>query len=162
MMRPWLIWGCCAMIKSPSFTSLKGVLTLNFKLVSYKQEYYSAVWNSLTSTDSNKLELIQWKPFFPGNPLFPVTCHTSLQVFWSLETSHLYKMLHFRQTFCFQSHNLPKIRPYFLWNVGLRLLLCWPKDSEVLLCLLLVLDIANVVLLDVHQLIMPSVVTLVY
>jgi hypothetical protein len=44
-----------------SFSSLECFYVLYFTLVRPRLEYASVVWNSITSTDANKFELIQQK-----------------------------------------------------------------------------------------------------
>jgi hypothetical protein len=44
-----------------SFSSLKRTHILHFTLIRSTDEYASVVWNSITSTDANKLERIQQK-----------------------------------------------------------------------------------------------------
>jgi hypothetical protein len=44
-----------------SFSSLECLYVLDFTLVRPRLEYASVVWNSITSTDANKLERIQQK-----------------------------------------------------------------------------------------------------
>ena len=44
-----------------SFSNLDSLLTLHLTLVRTKLEYASTIWNSVTSTNAEKLEHIQWK-----------------------------------------------------------------------------------------------------
>jgi hypothetical protein len=44
-----------------SFSSLDCLYMLHFTLIRSKLEYASVVWNSITTTDANKLERIQQK-----------------------------------------------------------------------------------------------------
>jgi hypothetical protein len=137
------------------------MLTLYITLVTSKLEYASVVWNSITSTDANKLERIQqrfealsFNRFFPGAHY----CYSLV-----LEELNLQTLRTRRHRF--DAHFLTQM--YFGLNYGLPFWKLLVSEfllgiSETFHCSMFDLHVKIVPLLDVHQLLMLYKGTLTY
>jgi hypothetical protein len=134
---------------------------LYFTLVISKLEYASVVWNSITTTDANKLERIQQK--------FAALCYNRLlsHVHYSYAKSLEYLKLH---TLCKRVISLIHCslsKFTVVWNTALP---SWKLSvfefllgiSETFLRSVSALQLLIVLLLDAHQLLMLSAGTLMY
>ncbi|PNF35161.1 hypothetical protein B7P43_G08774, partial [Cryptotermes secundus] len=144
-----------------NFSSLDCMFGLYTTLVRSKLEYASVVWNSITSTDANKLDRIQqrfaalcFKRFFPQ-----VHYNYSL----ALEELKLHTLCTRRHCldalFLIQVYFGSKFCPSLLEIVGLEFLLC---ISEILHCSMFAPYLKIVLLLDAQQLLMLSAGMLTY
>jgi hypothetical protein len=89
-----------------SFSSLDCLYMLKFILVRSKLEYASVVWNSIMTTDANKLELIQQK--------FATLCYNRFlpHVHYSYAEALVYLELH---TLCKRRYHLHAPYPSLPW-----------------------------------------------
>jgi hypothetical protein len=144
-----------------NFSSLECMLTLHITLVRSKLEYASVVWNSITSTDANKLERIQHRfaalcfyRFFPGAHYCYSLALEELKLHILRRRRHRLDAL-----FLTQVYSGSKFCPSVLETVGLKFLL---GVSETLHWSMSALQVKIVPLPDTHQLLMLFVRTLTY
>jgi hypothetical protein len=150
------------LVRSISFNfSLECMLTLYITLVRSKLVYASVVWNSITSTDANKLELIQQRfsalcfyRFFPG-------AHYCYSLALEELKLHTLRMRRHRldALFLTQVYLGFKFCPSVLEIVGLRVLL---DISVIFHCSMSSFHVKIIPLLDVHQLLILFAGTLTY
>jgi hypothetical protein len=134
---------------------------LYFTLVRSKLVYASVVWNSITTTDANKLERIQQK--------FAALCYNRFlpHVHYSHANALEYLKLHTlrKRSITLMHCSLSKFT--VVWNTALP---SWKLSvfesllgiSETFLCSISALHLKTVLLQDVHQLLMLSAGTLMH
>jgi hypothetical protein len=118
-----------------SFSTLDSLLILFFALVRSKLEYASVAWNSVTATDSNKLERVQKKCCpLPQKIFYDIEYHYDITLEQlNLQTLHV-RRRHIDALFSINAFCGTKYCPSVLETVGLRVptrnihvqLLCQP------------------------------------
>jgi hypothetical protein len=134
---------------------------LHFTLVRSKLGYASVVWNSVTTTDDNKLERIQQK--FSALCYNPFLLHVHYSYAKALEYLKLHTLrkrrYHLDALLLIQDYRGLKYCPSVLEAVGLRVPTRYLRDFS---CSILALHLKSVLLKYVHQLLMLSAGTLMY
>jgi hypothetical protein len=125
-------------------------------LIRSNLEYASFVWNSVTTTDANKLERIQKKfAALCYNRFLPQVHYTYSNALEHLKLHTLHKRRdHLDALFLIQVYLGSKFCPSVMETVGLRV------PTRHLLCSTFALQLKTVLLLDVLQLLMLSAGTL--